>query len=104
MKTPSRMRSRPHYILCPRCGSGELRPGRGPKLAGCDSCSLSVEGALFKTLEQIATLPDAVGAHACEQCGHPEMRMLPDGVFHCPACRAEVIPVSVPDVRRQVSG
>jgi hypothetical protein len=61
-------------------------------MAGCDSCGLSVEGALFRTLEQIATLPDAVGAHACE-CGHPEMRRLPDGVFHCPACGSEVLPL-----------
>jgi hypothetical protein len=25
------------------------------------------------------------------------MRRLPDGVFHCPACRAEVLPASVPE-------
>jgi ribosomal protein L37AE/L43A len=92
MKGPSRTRSRPNYIVCPRCGSSELRPSWGPEMAGCDSCGLSVEGALFRTLEQIATLPDAVGAHACE-CGHPEMRRLPDGVFHCPACGSEVLPL-----------
>jgi hypothetical protein len=23
------------------------------------------------------------------------MRRLPDGVFHCPACRAEVLPISI---------
>jgi ribosomal protein L37AE/L43A len=91
MKGPSRTRSRPHYIVCPRCGSGELRP-QGSELAGCDSCDLSVEGVVFRTLEQIATLPDALGAHACE-CGHPEMRRLPDGVFHCPACGSEVLPL-----------
>jgi ribosomal protein L37AE/L43A len=91
MKDPSRTRSRPNYIVCPRCGSGELRP-RGSELAGCDSCGLSVEAALFRTLEQIATLPNALGAHACE-CGHPEMRRLPGGVFHCPACGSEVLPL-----------
>jgi ribosomal protein L37AE/L43A len=91
MKAPSRTTSSPHYIVCPRCGSGELRP-REPELASCDSCGLSVEGAVFRTLEQIATLPDASGAHACE-CGHPEMRRLPDGVFHCPACGSEVLPL-----------
>ena len=91
MKGPSRTRSRPHYIVCPRCGSGELRP-QGSELAGCDSCGLSVEAALFRTLEQIATLPNALGAHACE-CGHPEMRRLPGGVFHCPACGSEVLPL-----------
>ena len=92
MKTPSRWTSRPRHIVCPACGSGELRP-RGPQLvAGCDYCDLCVEGAVFRTLEQIAALPDAVGSHACEECGHPEMRCLPDGVYHCPACGSEVLP------------
>ena len=27
-----------------------------------------------------------------EECGHPEMCRLPDGVFHCPACGSEVLP------------
>ena len=40
-------------------------------------------------------LPDALGTHPCE-CGHPEMRVLPDGVFHCPACGAEVLPIRKP--------
>jgi ribosomal protein L37AE/L43A len=99
MKAPSRTTSRPHYLVCPTCGSGELRP-RGPELADCDSCGLSVEGAVFRTLEQIATLPDARGTHACE-CGHPEMRRLPDGVFHCPACGSEVLPLKA---RRSLPG
>ena len=90
MKTPSRRTSTLHHIICPACGSGELRP-RGPKLAGCDYCSLSGQGAIFRTLEQIAALPDAQGAHACEECEHPEMRRLPDGVYHCPACGSEVL-------------
>jgi hypothetical protein len=37
-------------------------------------------------------LPEALGKHACE-CGHPEMRLLPGGVFHCPACGSEVVPI-----------
>jgi ribosomal protein L37AE/L43A len=41
----------------------------------------------------ITELPDAAGHHACE-CGHPEMRRLPDGVYWCPACGSEVVPVS----------
>src|SRR3712207_7693928 len=57
-------------------------------LAECDSCGREVEGALLRTLEQIVALPDALGEHACE-CGHPEMRRLPDGVFHCPACGSD---------------
>jgi ribosomal protein L37AE/L43A len=44
----------------------------------------------LRTLEQIASLPEVLGKHACE-CGHPEMRRLPDGVFHCPACGLEVV-------------
>jgi ribosomal protein L37AE/L43A len=95
MKTPSRTISRPRHIICPACGSGELRP-RGPELVtGCPSCGLSVEGAIFKTLEQIATLPDGVGSHACEECGHPGMRRLPDRVYHCPACGSEVLPTEI---------
>jgi hypothetical protein len=60
-------------------------------LAGCDCCGRDVDGAVLRVLEQIVALPDALGAHACE-CGHPEMRRVPDGVFHCPACGSEVLP------------
>jgi hypothetical protein len=48
---------------------------------------------MLETLKRIAALPDAQGGHACEECGHPEMRRLTDGVFHCPACRSEVLPI-----------
>lgn len=99
MKMPSRATSRPRHIICPACGSGALRP-QGSELAGCDSCGLSYRGAIFRTLEQIATLPEAVGTHPCE-CGHPQMRRLPDGVFHCPACGSEVLPLKA---RRGLSG
>jgi ribosomal protein L37AE/L43A len=91
MKAPSHTTSRPNYIVCPTCGSGELQP-QGPHSARCAYCDLSVEGEVLRTLEQIAALPDALGAHVCE-CGHPEMRRLPDGVFHCPACGSEVLPL-----------
>jgi hypothetical protein len=50
---------------------------------------------MLETLWRITALPDALGRHACE-CGHPEMRLLPDGVFHCPACGSEVLPADVP--------
>jgi ribosomal protein L37AE/L43A len=89
--------SKPHLMICPLCGEGELRlDGNGS--ARCDSCVRVVEGAVLETLEQIVGLPDALGEHACE-CGHPEMRHLPDGVFHCPACGAEVIPLKANSVR-----
>jgi hypothetical protein len=50
---------------------------------------------MLETLRYIAALPDALGKHACE-CGHPEMRRLPDRTFHCPACGSEVLPIDAP--------
>ncbi len=47
---------------------------------------------MLHTLSQITALPDSLGRHPCE-CGHPEMRRLPDGIFHCPACGSEVLPI-----------
>ena len=49
-------------------------------------------GSLLETLREVVGLPDALGSHACEECAHPEMRLLPDGVYHCPACGSEVVP------------
>ena len=91
MRVPSRTMSRANRIVCPACGSGKLEL-RGLEVACCDSCGFPVEDALFRTLEQIAALPDVLGSHACE-CGHPEMRRLPDGVFWCPSCGSEVFPI-----------
>jgi ribosomal protein L37AE/L43A len=91
MKTPSRKTSRPRHIICPFCGSGEL-VFVGPDFARCDSCGLPLLGSALETLRDIINLPDALGTHPCE-CGHPEMRRLPDGVFHCPACGSEVLPL-----------
>jgi hypothetical protein len=68
---------------------------QGSHLTVCDSCALTTDGAVLRTLEQIAALPEVLGRHACE-CGHPEMRYLPDGVFHCPACGSEVLPSEAP--------
>lgn len=82
--------SRSDSIVCPMCESDDLR-ARSPGSQGCDSCGHTLDGADLITLRQIVALPDAIGSHACE-CGHPEMRLLPDGVFHCPACGSEIIP------------
>jgi ribosomal protein L37AE/L43A len=83
--------------ICPLCEEGQLRlDGNGS--ARCDSCVRAVEGAVLRTLEYIASLADALGAHACE-CGHPEMRRLPGGIFHCPACGAEVMPIEARSAR-----
>ncbi|WP_166174216.1 hypothetical protein [Rubrobacter tropicus] len=77
--------------VCPFCEARGLRP-RG-LLARCDSCGRVVEADVLETMDEIAALPDAIGGHACE-CGHPEMRRLPDGVYHCPACGSEVTPAA----------
>ena len=91
MRVPSRTMSRPNRIVCLACGSGRLQL-RGLEPACCDSCGFSVEDAMFRTTEQVAALPDALGSHACE-CGYPEMRRLPDGVFQCPSCSSEIYPI-----------
>ena len=84
-------------IICPLCEAGELCLPGGVSVR-CDSCVRAVDAAALRTLEEIASLPDALGKHACE-CDHPEMRRLPDGVFHCPACRSEVIPLEADPTR-----
>jgi ribosomal protein L37AE/L43A len=95
--------SRPDSLVCPFCESGQLRPS-GNDSARCASCAGLVSGEMLETLRSISTLPDALGSHACEECGHPEMRRLPDGVFHCPACGSEVLPVDAASTpRSQVS-
>ena len=91
MKAPSETRSRAHHMICPFCESGEL-VSLGYGFARCNSCGLPLLGSTLETLVNIIGLPDALGTHPCE-CGHPEMRELPGGVFHCPACRSEVLPI-----------
>jgi ribosomal protein L37AE/L43A len=84
--------SKPGYFVCPACGSGEVL-ARGSNLARCNSCGCAFDGTIVEILKQIVALPDALGEHACEECDHPELRHLPDGVFHCPACSSEVLPI-----------
>ena len=81
-------------LICPFCAETELR-AFGRNSLRCDECGGVLGGALLETLHMIVTLPDAAGSHACE-CGHPEMRHLPDGVYRCPACGSEVTPISAP--------
>jgi ribosomal protein L37AE/L43A len=90
MKVASAKLSRTRHVICPFCESGQLFT-LGPGFARCGSCALPLLGSALQTLWDVVGLPDALGAHPCE-CGHPEMRRLPDGVFHCPACRSEVMP------------
>lgn len=77
--------------ICPVCESGELVGGTSGGLVHCAECARDFGTAVLETILEIVFLPDAAGRHPCE-CGHPEMRALPDGVFHCPACRSEVLP------------
>jgi ribosomal protein L37AE/L43A len=79
------------FIVCPLCEEGELQ-AFGRDSARCGSCGGLLAGQTIETLLEIVLLPDALGNRACE-CGHPEMGRLPDGVFHCPACGSEVLPI-----------
>lgn len=83
--------SRPDSLVCPLCEAGGLRPSDNGSMR-CGSCGGSLSEAMLTILRQITGLPDALGSHACD-CGHPEMRCLPDGVFHCPSCGSEVLPI-----------
>jgi len=88
----SRLASKSDSLICPLCEAGGLRPS-GHDSMRCESCDGHLSGAMLQTLSQITALPDSLGCHPCEECGHPEMRRLPDGIFHCPACGSEVLPV-----------
>ncbi len=79
-------------LICPFCAEAALR-SFGRNSARCEPCGGVLGGELLVTLHQIAVLPATAGRHACE-CGHPEMKLLPDGVYRCPACGSEVTPVS----------
>ena len=79
-----------HPLTCPFCEAQELQ-AFGHSSARCEDCGGLLSGARLRTLDGITGLPDAVGRHACD-CGHPEMRRLPDGVYRCPACGSEVVP------------
>jgi ribosomal protein L37AE/L43A len=87
--------SRLDSLVCPLCEVGKLRPSDRDSVR-CESCGGRLSGAMPRTLSQITALPDALGSHACEECSHPEMRRLPGGVFHCPACGSEVLPFDAP--------
>jgi ribosomal protein L37AE/L43A len=75
-------------VLCPFCASGELRAVNA-SLARCARCGGAMSHDFYDAFLEIRALAEAEGKHACE-CGHPEMRRLPDGVYRCPSCAAEV--------------
>jgi hypothetical protein len=86
--------SRSDSLVCPLCEAGELRLSDHTS-ARCASCASLLNGAMVETLRQITALPEGHGSHPCDS-GHPEMRLLPDATFHCPACGSEVAPISDP--------
>jgi ribosomal protein L37AE/L43A len=90
----SSVASRPDSLVCPLCEASKLHPSDRDSMR-CESCGGRLSGAMLETLWRISALPDALGSHACE-CGHPEMRLLPDRTYRCPACGSEVLPVDVP--------
>ena len=94
MKSSSWTISTTHSIVCPMCEVSELS-SYGRQLAKCGSCGAVICGEALLILRQIITLPESLGYHACE-CGHPEMRRLPDEVYWCPACGSEVLPRNRP--------
>jgi len=99
---PSTPASKSHFIICPSCEAGELSPS-GHNGIQCSLCGYAPSHSVLEALRQIIALPDALGKHACEECGHPEMRYLPDGVSHCPGCGSEVLP-TISKCRTQAVG
>jgi ribosomal protein L37AE/L43A len=92
---PSILASGSQSIICPLCEAEALRSGDQQNGVRCPVCGYAPGRSVLEALRQIISLPDALGSHACEECGHPEMRHLPDGVAHCPACGSEVLPTRV---------
>jgi ribosomal protein L37AE/L43A len=88
----SALPSRSHSLICPNCEESEVRSGGYQNEVRCPVCDYALSRGLLEALQHLTTLPEALGNHACEECGHPEMRRLPDGVFHCPGCGSEVLP------------
>lgn len=83
---PSTLASGYHSIICPSCEAGELSPS-GHNGIQCSLCGYAPSHSVLEALQEIITLPDALGSHACEERGHPEMRCLADGVSHWPGVR-----------------
>ena len=92
MKKLTYISSNINSVICPFCGINELERSADGE-ARCTGCYRPISTQVLKTLEQIVSLPDAIGSHACE-CGHPEMRHLADGILRCPGCGSEVLPLS----------
>ena len=75
-------------VVCPLCESEGMFQIH-PFLARCTECEDTISYGFFNTLRQVRNLRDARGKHPCE-CGHPEMRRFPDGVYRCPSCSTQI--------------
>jgi ribosomal protein L37AE/L43A len=88
------------HLVCPLCEVGELLPpGQGS--ARCNSCATFVSGTMLEGLQCIVALASSLGNHACEECGYLEIRHLIGGVFYCPGCGSEVLPLNTSSVARK---
>jgi hypothetical protein len=72
----SALASWPHSLICPICEADELSPS-GHNEIQCSLCGYAPSRSVLEALRQIISLPDALGRHACEECGHPEMHPPP---------------------------
>ena len=77
-------------IRCPGCDRYELGMVSQSQ-ARCFRCGFSVDGQMLDILLEIIYVAVAIGRHACQECEHPQMKLLPGAVLHCPACRSEVV-------------
>ena len=64
MKKQTYTSSNINSIICPCCGINELERGT-EGAARCTRCDRPISKQMLETLEQIASLPDAIGSHAC---------------------------------------
>jgi hypothetical protein len=67
MKRSSRRVSTSRSIVCPMCEIGEAR-AFGSIGARCVFCGRAVDERILESLRQMASLPEAIGSHACA-CG-----------------------------------
>ncbi|CAA9475637.1 MAG: hypothetical protein AVDCRST_MAG12-1134 [uncultured Rubrobacteraceae bacterium] len=77
-------------MVCPICETRGMKYLKS-NLAFCPSCGRTTTGAVLEALLWVVGLPDAVGDLTC-WCGHPEVRLMLDGTFRCPACASEISP------------
>jgi len=78
-------------LRCPACTMYTLEMVE-ERQTHCLRCGFTLDGSMLETLLESLSLPVGLGRHACEECEHPQMKLLPGGrIFHCPACRSEVV-------------